>query len=500
MSKVRTIGRNISFLGLNRIVGLIISFLLFPFIIKHVGKELYGVYLLVLTINGYFGLLDLSFMSATSKFVSEYNGKNDRETINRIINASFSFYSLIGLIMAFTLFMCAIYFNLFFKIEPSNLIIARKLFIIAGISNLFFWPSSAFRYINQGLNLWHIEAVVNIIIQVCSAIFTIFLLPLGFGIVSLFIVLQFLNIAANIIFYFVIKERMKFKIKFPFLDIGTYRFMFKFSIFLFLSSIINIFIFQAHNLIIGYFLSMSSITLYAVSYNIQNYFRSINSAIGSPPWTVASEMEGRRDYEGQRKLLFKGTRYMSAVFLPIVLITFFFARPFINYWMGPDFDGSVLPARIIILFWLFNGTLEIASGMLSAKGIVKTPLFVQSAVACLNIIISISLVRVLGITAIALGLTISMVFVGFPFILRLSLATLKISFKEYFYKTIFVNLRLYLLVILLCLLVIRYFYPFNLHFTLLEMAVIYFSTLAFYFLLNLTKTERAELIKLVGIK
>ena len=500
MSKIRLIGRNIRFRILNSILALLITFFLFPFIVRHTGQELYGVYLIVMTVTGYFGLLDLGVMSALTKYVSEYNGIGDAAAINRIINASLSFYVLIGLVAALFLFACSIYFDRIFKIETQNLVLVRQLFIIAAISSLFTWPLSTFRGTVEGLNLWDIEATVNMTVQILNALFAVMIFTAGHGIVLYFVSSQILNILGCMAFYLVSKKKTPFRILFPYLDVKTFKFIFKFSSFMFLGSLVSIFLFQIHNFIIGYFISLSAVTIFAVAYNIQNYFRYINSAIGAPPWTMASEMEGRGDYDGQRTLLFKGTKYMSVVFLPVVLITFFFAEPFINYWMGPGFQESVLPARIIILFWLFNGTIEPATGMLSAKGIVKKPLYIQLVVAIANIVIGIALIKIIGITAIALGLTLSMIIIGAPLYLRLSLRSLNVSFMEYFNKAVKSNLLLYLFVAVLSFVLARYWYPKNIYFTLFEMAVIYLISLTLYYVVILNKDQKTEIRRLAGIE
>jgi O-antigen/teichoic acid export membrane protein len=485
---------------LNRIIALIITFFLFPFIVKHTGQELYGVYLIVMTVTGYFGLLDLGVMSALTKYVSEYNGVGNAVAISRIINASLSFYVLIGLIAALFLFGCSIYFDRIFKIETQNLVLVRQLFIIAAISSLFTWPLSTFRGTVEGLNLWDVEAVVNMTVQILNALSAVIIFTAGYGIVLYFLSSQILNIFGCMSFYLISKRKTPFSISFPCLDVKTFRFIFHFSSFMFLGSLISIFLFQIHNFIIGYFISLSAVTIFAVAYNIQNYFRYINSAIGAPPWTMASEMEGRGDYDGQRTLLFKGTKYMTVVFLPVVLIMFFFAEPFINYWMGPGFQESVLPARIIILFWLFNGTIEPAVGMLSAKGIVKKPLYIQLVVAISNIAIGVALIKIVGITAIALGLTLSMILIGAPLYLRLSLKSLKVSFVEYFNKAVKGNLFIYLFVAVLSFVVLRFWYPNNLYFTLFEMAVIYLISLALYYFFILNKDEKVEIRRLAGME
>ncbi|HPU30402.1 MAG TPA: MATE family efflux transporter [Syntrophorhabdaceae bacterium] len=501
MSTISLIGKNLRFMIINRIVTLIVSFLIFPYIIMHTGQEIYGVYLTVMTITGYFGLLDFGVMSALTKYVSEYNGKGDLKKVNNIINASFTFYILIGIIAAILLFFLSKYFTLFFKISIANIDITRNLFIIASVSAIFVWPLSAFRGTIEGLNLWNIEAIINMLVQILNGLSAYAIFSKGYGIIHFFISSQLLTIIGNIAFFVISKKRTGLNLIFPYVNINTFKHIFNFSFFMFLSSLLNLFLFQIHNIIIGSFLSMSKVTIYAVAHNIQNYFRYINSTLGGPPWTVASEMEGRGDIDGQRKLLFKGTKYITAIFIPMVLIVFFFAEPFIKYWMGPGFEESVLPTKIIVLFWVFNGTLEMASGMLSAKGIVKKPLYIHICVAITNIIIGISLIQYIDINAIALGLTISMVFVAFPFLLRLSLNSLQITIREYFDKAIKDNILIYALTVVVSYLTMHLFYPKNLFYAIAEMASIYVLVIAVLCCLIFMKTEeKLEIKQLLGIQ
>jgi len=501
LSKIFVIGRNIRFRFLHNILGMVVAFFLFPFIVRHTGHELYGVYLMVMTVTGYFGLLDLGVMSALIKYVSEYNGAGDTEAISKILNVSFSFYVFIGLVTALFLFGCSIYIEHFFSIEPKNLLITKQLFTIAAISSLLTWPLGTFRGTVQGLNLWDIEAMVNMTVQTLTAISAFFVFTAGYNIVVYIILSQTFNVFGCMTFYILSKKKFPFLlIRFPCLEVKTFKLIFKFSSFMFLSSLVSIFLWQVHNVVIGYFISLSAVTIYAVAYNIQNNFRTINSAIGAPSFTIASAMEGSGDYSGQRTLVFKGTKYMSSVFLPIVLIMFFFAEPFINYWMGPGFQESVLPARIIILFYLFQGIIEPATGTLSAKGVVEKPFYITMLTAFINIVIAISLIKIIGISGAALGLTLSMIFVACPLSLRISLKKLKISFSEYFNKSVKGNLLLYLFVIVFSNILLKFNYPKNIYFTLFEMAIIFIISLGFYYLLLLNNDEKKEIRMLVGIE
>jgi len=486
--------------AMNRAVTVLVNLAILPFIVRHVGKDVYGVYTIVLTVTGYLGLLDFKIMSALTKYVAEYTGKGDQDRVDRIISASFSFYVLVGIAISLMMLACGHWFTDFFQVGAENREIVRRLFLVAAATAVLMWPSSTFRGVAQGLQLWGADSLVNIIAQLANALGAVMLLKSGRGIVELLLLSQSLTILGNLALFLVSRGRARFRLRFPCLDMDTYRLIFSFSMYIFISALINIFLFQVHNLIIGHFLSLSAVTVYAIAFNVQSIFRTINGSLGGPPWTIASQMEGQGDFAGQRRLLFTGTKLMSAMFVPVVVIMLFFVKPFILTWMGPGFEESVLPARIIIFFWLFNGTSELAGSMLSAKGIVREPMFISAAVAAANMVIGVSLIRPLGVTAMAVGLSASMVLVGFPLVMRLSLRSLAVPFSEFFNRSVRPNLPLYALAAGFCGLAFRFAYPANLIATLAEMAAAYGLALSAYYFLMLSPEERAEVHKLLGLE
>jgi len=500
VSTISILGRNIKFRVLSGLWGLIINFFLFPFIVRHTGQEIYGLYLMVLTFTGYFALLDMGVMSALTKYVSEFNGLGDKGAIIRVVNASFTFYVIIGIIVSLAMFVLSVYFDRYFHVKPENLKMVKELFIAAGFFSLASWPMNMFRGVLGGLNLWNYEAIVNMMVQFVNAVAAVALFSYGYGIVLYFIISQLLNMCGCVYFLFISTRKIRFRLIFPYLEKKTFSLIFKFSIFVFLASIVNVLLFQIHNLIIGYFLGLSAVTIYAVAYNIQNYFRFLNGAIGAPYWTMASEFEGRRDYDGQLNLLYKGTKYVSALIVPIIVIFFFFAEPFIINWMGTDFKDSVIPAKIIILFWIFNATLEPATGMLSAKGIVKEPLYIQSTIAIVNILIAICLVNMLGVVAIAIGLTLSMILVGAPAYLYLALKVLQIKFKDYYNKSIRKNAVMYILIAAISLGITTVWHPGCLVTTIGAMGCIYSISILFYYAVFLENGEKDEIKRIFGLR
>src|SRR3989339_18456 len=198
MSKIRIIGRNITCLAANRVVIMLVAFFLFPFVVGRLGKEAYGIYAIVMTITGYFGLFDMGVASALTKYVAEYKGKNDELMINKIINVSFFFYLIVGIIVFAGLFFCSAYGDRFFKIIPENCATVKTLFLVASVFSFFIWPLNTFRGVMQGMHLWDRDAAINTIVQVLNAAGTVILLSGGYGVISLLMLSQSLMLLGGI--------------------------------------------------------------------------------------------------------------------------------------------------------------------------------------------------------------------------------------------------------------------------------------------------------------
>ncbi len=499
MRRLKTITNNIKYNAVSQIAAFLINFALLPFIVSHAGKEIYGVYILVVTFTGYFGLMDFGVGGATVKYIAEFASKDNDKKVNDIISASLTFFTIIGILAAILLFLFSFCFNFVFKVDAYNKIIIRQLFWIASISSLFIWPGRTFDYALQGFQRYDRFAVNNIIFTFLAGVSAYFIFANNLGIVcylgvsSLFIVLKYLNA-----YLIVNRSLLKRRLSFPYFNKDVFKVIFDFSFYLFLSSLAGILIFNVDSIIIGAFVSVAAVTIYNVGFNVQQGFRMINSLIGGPLFPACVEMEGRNEYEEQKAFLFKGTKYMTFVFVPLVIIAIVFAGPFIKGWMGEEFLLSVIPAQILLAFWLFNGFLEIGSSMLTAKGFVKTVFRIVFLNAVVNLILSLVLVKYLGIIGVALGTTIPMVLINFPLIMRQVCKVFSVTFKEYFNRSIKESFMVSAIAVVLAVSASKFFPPDKLWLVIFEMGAVYSITMFMTYNWLLQEKERGEIRAMIG--
>ncbi len=499
MGKARTISTNIKYSMINQAFEMLVNFLLFPFVVAKVGAEVYGAYLIVTTMLGYLGIMDMGMPGAVVKFVAEFMGKKEQNRVKDIVSAYFTFSVFIGVVAAAALFVLSFVFGKILAVTPGNHNIVRSLFMLSAGSSLMLWPLRVFDGALQGCQRYKAITLINILSTGCMAVVLYLVIARTGNIIyyaGLCYLFTILKYAGYWLFY---AKGLKLGLVFPFFRKDVFHTIFSFSLFVFMSSIVNIVVLHLDDIVIGILVSVAMVTFYNVAYTMQRGFRALNSMIAGPLFPFCAEMEGRGEFEGQRQLLFKGTRYMTMIFIPAVIITMIFARHFIFLWMGQGFTGSVWPARVLMFFWLFNGTVEVLSGMLSAKGYVKEVFHIGVANAVCNLLLSVALARPLGILGVALGTAVPMVFVHFPLLLRVAVKALDIRLKDYFERAIKKNLGLYLFVIIISVLGIRVYAPPTLIAVVAQMGTLYAAALLAGYFFFLTRDERREIFEMIRI-
>lgn len=494
------ISRNTRYIFFARTVGILTQFILTPYIIRNVGKEVYGIFNLVFTITGYLNLLDLGIMGGLVRFTALYDGSKEYERQKRLFNSIFNFFIIVGLIGGVILLGFVEFFPKFFNIQQAqNVAIAKSLLLIAAISFSILIPTFTFRGILEGLQRVDIVNSVQIFVYLINILFAYLIFSNNLSISLYYFVSQILWMTSGLVFFFFVKRLLQnYHLKFFYFEKNIFKeIFFSYSLYIFLGNLLTTVMLNFGNIVVGKIISVSAVTFYAVSSVLTNSLRSLNSMLGWAPWLAAAKIEGEKDYGKQKLLVFKGTRYSTMIMIPAVIVLLIYAKNFIINWVGKDFQVSVLPARILIFFWFFNGTIEIAAGLLTAKGFANLFLKYHSVNAVLNVLLAIVLGKIFGITGVALGVTLPMIFtVGFM-ILPKSLQLLNLQFIEYFNQAIKPNLKSYLIIFLIAVISLLISYPKNIYLTIIQLGVVYFISLIICYTISLNKEERKEVLNLI---
>src|SRR5258708_37438775 len=102
-------------LGTNVLVGIFLT----PFILHRLGDAAYGIWVLIFSITGYYGLFDLGIRSSLVRYVARAKASGDLNYASKIINTSLFTYSCLGAFGLMTAVLVSASVNTFFHVDAQ---------------------------------------------------------------------------------------------------------------------------------------------------------------------------------------------------------------------------------------------------------------------------------------------------------------------------------------------------------------------------------------------
>jgi len=91
---LKNVGSSWFALGLNIVVGIFLS----PYILHRLGDDAFGLWILIFSVTGYYGIFDLGIRSSIIRYVAKYAALEHRDQLNRLVNTAMIAYLGVGLL------------------------------------------------------------------------------------------------------------------------------------------------------------------------------------------------------------------------------------------------------------------------------------------------------------------------------------------------------------------------------------------------------------------
>ncbi len=385
------------------VIGAAIALLMAPFLVHTLGKDEYGVWVLIFSIVSYTNFFDAGMKQSLARYFPKYYGTGDYENLNKSINSSLLIYVITGTLVVGVTLIISFFFLDLFK-QPPGLLPAMKISLIfVGFNNatyFFFMPIAALGPFHRYDLLNSIEITKSIVVALLIYYFVIN----GYGIVAMGAITFTTSLIAFIIRR-IVQQRLvpQIEINRKYVDREQIRNLVNYGGISFFIVIAWLIIFNTSNILIGMFISTAAVTIYSIAGTLINYLRVIITAIGTPLVPTVSHLESTSQFEEINKIYKKSTRYLFFLSASICLGMFFFVDDFINLWMGPGFQETIEILYILIIPASIYLPQIMANSILLGIGKHKSLLIILIIEAISNIILSLILIRYYGIFGVAMG-------------------------------------------------------------------------------------------------
>lgn len=389
------------------IVGFIINLISIPLGLKYFGVVQFGILTVIYSLISYLNLSRLGINSAAVTLIAKSGVKEEQYSI---IKRSFIFQFIIILFLILALLILNYFFpqwvNLIGK-YPQNLFneVSKAINIIF-IFFLFSLPLDIFNSAFVGFQKLYIDRIFVIFRSLMEFISLIMVVLLKWDLIHLSLIRGlgyiFINII-SLIYFIKLNPNFLKRLTVSASDQNNYKLLFNSSIKFFLISIFSLIIWNTDNLVISNILGVEKVTPYAVTFKFYSILYTFILFINTPLAPLYGKAIAENNW-GWIKENYERFNYIMIVLSGAIWVFgMSFAEIIIKTWAGPEAFGGFL-----ILFslggWMFilaycsvNSTLLTG---LNLTGFLTLTMGIESII---NIIISIFLVKRIGIGGAALG-------------------------------------------------------------------------------------------------
>jgi len=350
--------RNSAFHFVGGLLPAVALFVTIPLILHRMGPDAYGALVLITSIVGYFGIIDVNATAGTVKYVAEHQARGESDEVGRVVSFGLLVYLGIGLIGAVALFSGAHWLvDSVFKIPQAwrqDALLALQvsaLAFFAGQLQLFL------QSIPQALGRFDVSGRYDALFGTLVPLATIAVVLAGGGLTAIIVARLVLSVChCGALFAAVRRLLPDLRLRRP--DRTTTRKVTSFSAFTYLQRIASVTYLNADKLLIGAQQSMTSLATYVVPYTLVSRVFSLVQRLMQAIFPLTSALEARGDAAGLKATFIYVSRYIVFLNIALCLLLSVFARELLTYWLHTEPDPRAVLILIIVAYTLLVESLS----------------------------------------------------------------------------------------------------------------------------------------------
>ncbi|MBN2754703.1 MAG: oligosaccharide flippase family protein [Candidatus Goldbacteria bacterium] len=382
---------NLVFSAFSFVVGPGINFIIYPYIIMHLGVEAFGFAALAASFVGYAQLATVAIHSMAGRFITVKLHEGDVEGANRYFNSVLITNFLMGFILFIVLFICVIYLERIVRVPEAIISDVKYLFsftfagfIVSVLTNTF----GVGLFASNRLDIASVRDTAGSVIRgiILFLLFyflkpQVFYLGIGTFIMTLWVSLSSIYFTKRMIPEISINWKFEFKAVIEIASAGAWNLLSR------LSGILA----QGIDLLIAnLFISPAAMGVISVSKTLPVMLINITgmfTGVFAPQLTISY---AKKDYEDIKKQVFFSIKMLGMITgIPVAIITIY-SGDFYRLWV-PGQDAVLLQILtvIAIINLVISGPFGVFYNIFTAVNKIKTAsivAFIQSIISFITVI------------------------------------------------------------------------------------------------------------------
>ncbi|HEX8220662.1 MAG TPA: oligosaccharide flippase family protein [Chloroflexia bacterium] len=415
---------------------IVIGLLLTPLLVRELGHQVYGVWVLVTSLGIYLTLLDLGIADATTRYVATARAVQDSRQVTAVVSTAFAI-CLAGGLLSLVLTTVLTFLVLPTLNTPQELLPAAQWLLMSlGIGSTAVLSSRVFDGALRGAQRYDLANALQIGFSVSLAGGTAIVLLLGGGLAGI----AWVNLTAGLLL--AVGQMVVGRLAVPDARLARRgvqgalaRELVGFSGWVLVTNISSRIYTHFDAVLLAIFLPVRVITPYNLGYRVASLLGEGLYPVMKLLFPIAADLHQRQENEALRRLLVQGTKVALAISIAGGITLWFLGDALIRLWIGPNLEEATPILYFFVVFFIISNTSQPAREVLKGQGRMKMLALMAVVETVLNLGLSVVLVQFYGAPGVALGSLIPVVLVNVV-LLRYTLQHQGIRLYEFIRKVI----------------------------------------------------------------
>jgi len=393
---------------IERAIVVITSLLLTPYLISVLGSNDYGLWVLVLSILGWFNVVDLGFPQAVQRQIIQALELDDKNRVNVVFSTGVVLFAFLGACSVVILVGLTQVPAIFGVTGPDQLTLVQILLVL---SVKVFWGflMNPFHGFFSGLLRFDIDANLSSLNAIVKALLVFWLIS-DLNIWGAVVATLASDIITNLLKVFYAKRlfpSLSFKLKLASFD--EIKALFSYSKHLVLNGIIKTVGSKAGPMIITRLFDLTSLAIQQVAANLVAHAQAFVGTITGVFSPIYNKMAARN--QNMEKVFILTTTiniFVGSILFSCLLM---FGKVFIVLWVGEEFEYAAYIIFFSVFSFLCSGFTTSANNILLAQANHKLLSLISFFIVVVNIPLAIFLGQTIGLVGLAMaGATTNFIF------------------------------------------------------------------------------------------
>lgn len=180
------------------VVNMLSGLVVMPYLIRTLGSGTYGLWLLIGTMAGYFGVLDLGVSAALGRLVAAHHARGEHDQVNQVMSTGFALLLITFVIVCAVTALTVPIFPHVFSVPSSEMLDVRYALLLVGLNLALSFPGYTFSGFLWGHERFDLENAVRISSLIIRTVLTLTVVSASMPLMSLGLIVLIVNVLGNL--------------------------------------------------------------------------------------------------------------------------------------------------------------------------------------------------------------------------------------------------------------------------------------------------------------